>query len=394
MPGRASRLPVPLTSAGWSLLIGCLVTYPVGVLSGYRVLITLALGGLAILLAAGATVLVRPRAELTRTVLPDRVTVGEPTWGRLTVRNLARWPAPGFVAVDRVGGDPVELTMPMIAGGGLRTVRYPIPTRRRGRLPLGPLTVERRDPLGLCCLAQRRAGDMTLWVHPVVHPARPLPVGTVPDFEGRRAETAHGGTMTFSALREYRPGDDLRRVHWKTTARTGVLMVREHVDTTEPTTTIVLDTRPAALTPDGFEHAVEVAASLAHATLLAGRPATVMVPGENRELLAASGAASLLDRLAAAEQHAGDDPTSLLFTVERATAGGALIVITGGREPAVVAKLGEQRRRFAPVVVVTVLMDTESHPPIRRRPGMAVLAASSSTDIIAAWDRMVLGDAG
>lgn len=392
-PGRAAPgpLPGPLTSTGWSLLIGCLVAYPLGVLLGYRVLVILALGGLAMLLAAGATVLVRPRAELTRTVLPDRVTVGEPAWGRLTVRNLARWPAPGFIAVDRVGGEPVELTIPMIAGGGLRTVRYPIPTRRRGRLPLGPLTVERRDPLGLYRLAQRRAGDMTLWVHPVVHPARPLPVGTVPDFEGRRADTAQGGTMTFSTLREYRPGDDLRRVHWKTTARTGVLMVREHVDTTEPTATIVLDTRRAALTPDGFEHAVEVAASLAHATLLAGRPATVLVPGEP---LAAT---SLLDRLAAAEQHADNDPAKLLFTVERATAGGALIVITGAREPAVLAKLGQQRRRFAPVVVVTVLTDAGTdtvHPPARRRPGMAVLAASRGTDVIAAWDRMVLGEAG
>lgn len=399
----ARRLAGPLTAAGWSLLAGCLAGYLLGALFGYRVLIVLALGGLATLCTAGVSVLVRPRVDLTRTALPDRVTVGEPSWGRLTVRNPARWPAPGLVAVDQVGGVPVEVTVPMIAGGGLRTLRYPIPTSRRGRLPLGPLTIERRDPLGLYCRAQRRAGDMTLWVHPVVHPARPLPVGTVPDFEGRRAETAHGGTMTFSALREYRPGDDLRRIHWKTTARTGVLMVREHVDTTEPTITIVLDTRPAALPPDGFEHAVEVAASLAHAALCAGRPATLLVPGENQAILVASEAASLLDRLAAAEQNTGNDPAQLLVTAERATAGGALVVITGGQEPALLAKLGGQRRRFAPVVVVTILAGpsgasgpsgADVPPPVRRRPGMAVIAASSSAEAIAAWDRMVLGDAG
>jgi uncharacterized protein (DUF58 family) len=68
--------------------------------------------------------------------------------------------------------------------------------------------------------------------------------------------------VTFSSLREYVPGDDPRQIHWRSTARTGVLTVREHVDTTEPTTTVVLDTHPTALGADAFEHAVEFAASV------------------------------------------------------------------------------------------------------------------------------------
>jgi uncharacterized protein (DUF58 family) len=389
----APKLPGPLTGTGYAVLAGCLAGYAAGVLLGYQVLIATAIGGLAMLAAAGAVVVIRPRVALTRTVRPDRVSVGEQTWGRLVVRNQARWPSPGFVAVDQVGGDRVELAVPVIAGGGTRTLRYPIPARRRGRLRLGPLTVERGDPLGLFRRAQRLAGDLTLWVHPVVHPARPLPVGTVPDFEGRRAELARGGTVTFSSLREYEPGDDPRRIHWKTTARTGVLMVREQVDTTEPTTTVVLDTRPAALTPDRFEHAVEVAASVAQAAIYAGRPARVLVPGEDAAALAAEGAVSLLDRLAAAEQHA-HDPERLLFAIERAPAGGALVVITGAREPSLVAKLGEQRRRFSPVVVITLLDLKDAPMPVRRRPGMAVLAAPTGADAVAAWDRMVLGETG
>ena len=383
----------PLTPTGAALAIGCLAGYAAGVLLGYRVLIALAIGGLAMLLAAGTVVVIRPRVELTRTVRPDRVTVGEPTWGRLVIRNLARWPSPGFVAVDQVGGDQVDLTVPVIAGGGTRTLRYPIPTRRRGRLRLGPITVERRDPLGLFRRAQRLAGDLTLWVHPVLHPARPLPVGTVPDFEGRRAETARGGTMTFSSLREYVPGDDPRRIHWKTTARTGTLMVREQIDTTEPTTTVVLDTRPAALTPDRFEHAVQVAASVTQAAIHAGRPARLLIPGEDTATLAADGAVSLLDRLAAVEQ-SGGDPVRLLDTIERAPTGGALVVITGAGEPTLVARLGEQRRRFSPVIVVTLLSAADTPLPIRRRPGMVVLAAGTGSEAVAAWDRMVIGETG
>lgn len=390
---RAPRLPGPLTATGWSHLICCLAAYAIGAFLGYRVMVLLATGGLALLLAAGTVVVVRPSVALTRTAQPDRVTVGESTWGRLVVRNQARWPAPGFIVIDRVGGAPVELTVPLTAGGGTRTMRYPIPAGRRGRLALGPLTVERRDPLGLFRRAQRLGGAMPLWVHPVVHPARPLPVGSVPDFEGRRAEMARGGTMTFSSLREYVPGDDPRRIHWRTTARTGVLMIREQVDTTEPTTTVVLDTRSTALTPAGFEHAVEVAASVAQAAINAGRPARVLIPGEDEAAVAACGAESLLDRLAAAEQST-DDAVRLLFTIERAPAGGALVVVTGASEPALVAKLGEQRRRFSPVVVVMVATSPDALMSTRRRPGMAVLAATTGAEAVAAWDRMVLGEAG
>ena len=383
----------PLTAAGWAQLGGCAGMYALGWWLEYRVLVLLAAGGLVMLLVAGATVVVRPRVDLNRTAQPDRVTVHEPTWGRLVVRNQSRWPSPGFLAVDQVGGDRVAVAVPVIARGGSRTLRYPIPANRRGRLRLGPLTVERRDPLGLFRRAQRLAGDLTLWVHPKVHPARALPVGSVPDFEGRRAEMARGGTMTFSSLREYEPGDDPRRIHWRSTARTGTLMVRELIDTTEPTTTVVLDTRTAAMTPGAFEHAVEVAASVAHAAVLAGRPARLLIPGEDAARLAEDGAVSMLDRLAAAGQGT-DDLAALLYTVERAPAGGALVVVTGAREPALPAKLGEQRRRFSPVVVATVLAETDAPVPARRRPGMAVLAGRSGAEVVAAWDRMVLGEAG
>lgn len=390
---KAPRLTGPLTAAGWSLLICGIAVYAIGALLGYQVMTLLGTGGLALLLAAGAVVVIRPSVTLTRTAQPDRVTVGESTWGRLVVRNQARWPSPSFVAVDQMGGKRVELAVPTIAIGGTRTMRYPIPAGRRGRLSLGPLTVERRDPLGLFRRAQRLGGTMTLWVHPVVHQTRPLPVGSVPDFEGRRAEMARGGTMAFSSLREYVPGDDPRRIHWRTTARTGVLMVREQVDTTEPTTTLVLDTRLAALTPDEFEHAIEVVASVARSAIHAGRPARVLIPGEDEAALAACGAESLLDQLAAAEQNS-DDMVRLLFTIERAPAGGALVVVTGANEPALVAKLGEQRRRFSPVVVVTMATSPDALMSVRRRPGMAVLAASTGAEAVAAWDRMVLGEAG
>ncbi|HEX6683492.1 MAG TPA: DUF58 domain-containing protein [Candidatus Limnocylindrales bacterium] len=352
----------------------------------------MSVGALAILAAGALTIVIRPQVTLSRQVTPDRVTAGEHALGQLLVRNVSRWPAPGFAAVDLVGGEPVTLEMGMLAGNGLRTVRYPIPAKRRGRLLLGPLTVERSDPAGMFVWRKRQAADAALWVHPRVHPLRPLPVGIVLDYEGRTTQHAKPGTVTFSSLREYVPGDDPRQIHWRSTARTGTLIVREHVDTTEPATTVVLDTRSRALDAEAFEHAVEFAASLVRAVEDAGRPIALHIVGEDPVAVFAAGAESSLDRLAMAEAVPGMDSVLLIETVERIVPGGALAVVTGSIPPGELARLAAQRHRFSPVVVT--MLDPQSDAGIQRRPSMALLTAGSAVEAATAWHRMISGDLG
>jgi uncharacterized protein (DUF58 family) len=379
-----------ITRTGAALGISAVILYGVGVLLGYPVLVTIAIGVATALTFAILAIALRPRVTLRRNVTPDRVTVGDPALGRIEVHNRSRWPAPSFTAVDRIDDVRIDIDVKMLAGGGRRAVHYPIQTRRRGRLTLGPLTVERRDPLGLFRRAQPQTGDDLLWVHPRVHPTHPLPVGVVLDYEGRATENMRPGTVTFSSLREYVPGDDPRQIHWRSTARTGTLIVREHIDTTEPMTKVVLDTRTVSMEPDVFEHAVEVAASVAACIEVTGQPIAVHIMGEDTSL----GTHSLLDRLAAVEQCTDDDPLRLLDIVEGTEAGGTLVVVTGDREPAVTTRLADQRRRFSSVVVVTMLgAADQGEAGIRRRPGMSVLAAYSGVDAAAIWNRMVSGDA-
>ena len=77
-------------------------------------------------------------------------------------------------------------------------------------------------------------------------------------------DTAPEGTIAFQGLRPYVVGDDLRMVHWRTTARTGTLMVKKHVDTNRPQVVVLLDDRAGSYPANRwFEEAVEVAASLA-----------------------------------------------------------------------------------------------------------------------------------
>ena len=170
-----------------SLLYGC------GVVLGFDGLVVIgASAGVALALGLLAVV-ARPRLSVERTVTPTRVTVGRPASGRLVVRNLSRWPAPSFVAVDSVGAQPIELGVRSLGGGSRRAVEYDVPTLRRGRLALGPITIERRDPLGLVRRAQPQGGADWLWVRPRTHVVAALPVGVLIDDEGvLRADRAAG----------------------------------------------------------------------------------------------------------------------------------------------------------------------------------------------------------
>ncbi len=387
-PAVPTRVPL-LTATGSAVLVSGVLLYLAGVVLGYDGLVAVGAAALLALLAGLLAAVVRPRLTVSRTVEPSRLTVGRRAVGRLAVRNLSRWPAPSFVAVDSVGGTAMELAVGVLAGNGRRTLEYDVPTRRRGRLPLGPITVERRDPLGLVRRAQPQGATDVLWVHPRVHVVAALPVGTLLDDEGVLVETAPKGSVTFSSLREYVPGDDPRQVHWRSTARTGRLMVKEHVDTSRPTTTVVLDTRAARYTGTAFEDAVEITASVALATKRRGRPVEVRLLGEDRAAVERAGARDLLDRLAAVQTVDDESPATVTALVDRAAAGGALVLVTGDGETRLATHVASARRRFAPVVLVEVVPGAQL--TTARRAGLSVVRAGSAVDAAGAWNQLVIG---
>ena len=206
-----------VTPAGWSVLLGSAAVYALGVGLGYPSLVAIGLAGLLAFAVAVAAVLVRPRLRVERAVAPDRVTVGEPALGQVSTRNLSRWPAPGFVVVDRLGGEPLELPVPGLPGTGTRTVHYPVPTRRRGALPLGPITVDRLDPLGLLRRPQATGRRRRCGCTRGCTRREPLPVGVVLDYEGRLADSAparHGDLLLAARVRaRRRPAADPLAVH-------------------------------------------------------------------------------------------------------------------------------------------------------------------------------------
>ena len=216
-----------------------------------RALAGVALGAVALAFVPTAGHL---RLGVTRAVHPDRVDVGQPAFAELVVRNRTHSRRAGFTALDTVGSQVRPVQVRSLPPGGSARYRYELPTTRRGRVPVGPLTVERTDLLGLARSRQPAGEETHVWVHPRRHPVRLAESGRARHHhEGAPPPHPMAGAMDLRALRPYVPGDELRHLHWKATARTGQLMVREYVDPAQPWCVVVLDTRRDVLDTDAFE---------------------------------------------------------------------------------------------------------------------------------------------
>jgi uncharacterized protein (DUF58 family) len=369
------------------LLVAAVVLLGVGFRFAYPELTLL---GAAAGIAVGYAVLSaawRPRLEVTRSADPDRVARGEPAAMTLTVRNAGRLRAASLVAEDRCGDRSVPVPLLRLRPGRDTTVRYEVPTVRRGVVPVGPLRVTRRDPLGLVALARPYGGTVPVWVHPRVHPLNAVPTGAGRSLDGRVDKVPHG-SITFDSLREYVVGDELRRVHWRTSARVGELMVRENVDTSLPRIVVLLDNRAGAHperldgVAESFESACEAAASVLVAAYREDLPVVLLLvaPEPAGGDAAAQGP---LDRLAAAELTDGGDLQPATGRLRRERLGDTLVFLTGpgGRDD--LGTVGALRAAY-PSVVVGVFGATEPAPS--GAAGLVVIDAADGAAFAAEWD--------
>ena len=134
---------------------------------------------------------------------------------------------------------------------------------RRSVIGVGPVRSVRGDPWGLIARRVSWTSVVEVCVHPVLVPLTGAAAGVLRDLEGQATRVVSNSDLSFHALRDYEPGDDRRHIHWKTTARTGTLMVRQFEDTRRTHTAVALATDPADyLDDEEFELAVSAAASI------------------------------------------------------------------------------------------------------------------------------------
>jgi uncharacterized protein (DUF58 family) len=357
-----------LTTRGRCLLAAGGAAALCGVVLGERDLLRVAVFLVALPLVAAAVVArTRFRLSCTRAVAPTRVPTGQPAEVQLVLENVSFLPTGLLLLEDEVpytlGGRP-RFTVDRIGPGQHRTVRYPVRSDARGRFRLGPLRLRLADPFGLVELTRSFSATDRLTVVPTVHPLPAVRLGGAWESGGEsvsRSVAIRGDDD--AATREYRHGDDLRKVHWRSTARVGKLMVRREERPWQSRATLLLDTRAGAHRGDGpgssLEWAISAVASIGVHASRRGFSVHMMTDAG----LTAGGAdvsdeGVLLDQLAdvRASQNRGLD--AIAGPVRGAEGLGTLVAVLGLLEPEQASLLASTRSPTE--VSVAVLVDASS----------------------------------
>ncbi|MEX0754039.1 MAG: DUF58 domain-containing protein [Actinomycetota bacterium] len=338
----------------------------------------------------------RHRLQVRRHLTEVRVQPGRRVGVEIDVTNDSAVSSSLVLLEDRMPsalGPSARLVLPGVHAHSRQRVRYSIAATARGRFRIGPITADLSDPFALT----RRRLEVDDLDELVVMPE-------VEDLTGRAgAAFGHGAGSSrtrsllrtgdeFFTMRQYQTGDDLRRIHWRSTARTGELMIRQDESTRRGQAVLLLDTRQATVGRSrdaSFERCVSSAASVGVLLCRTGfgvRLATVALAPRlvNEE--------ALLDALA----DVGDDPTrspqSALTRVRAAAASDStLVIVTAPPVPGELPSLLRTGAGFGPKLAVLVHPVEPASLPADRRTQLETRASQAHTALTrSGWDTVVL----
>lgn len=260
-----SAIPHP-TARGWTFIAFGAILVMYGFIEDQRDIVRVGLAGLAVVVTALLAVSVtRPSIHVSRVVEPPIAQRGDDISVLLTLRAGPYLPGGALLAEDCIHQELGESAKFRIGGQSSANVRYHIATRRRGRWILGPLKLTVTDPFLLAERVNLIGRGTEVVVGPAVHDLEP-PAGAG-QWRGFGDSSGLGVAASGAddvAVREYHQGDDIRRIHWKSSARQQELMVRREEHPEQLRASIVLDTRKTTHSADSLEWAIDAAVSIAH----------------------------------------------------------------------------------------------------------------------------------
>ena len=274
--------------------------------------------------------------RVNRSVQPARLHAGHSSVVTLSLGNDRIVPTPVARITDQVDGVVrADANVPPIRRNRNTRASYKVPTETRGRIDIEPMKTRVTDPFGLASSTRTSAPDTSLLVLPRVDeiPPPPQPGGDAAQMSDRSPGRVGPSGDEFSSLRAYAVGDDLRKVHWPSSARTGDLVVRtEHVPE-HGHSLVLLDVREFAADPETFEDMVSAAASIVVACRDRGdRLRFVTTDGVDHMADTPQGCDAILDLLAIVEQ-AKSASATLPFKLGTAGAEAGAMVVANDAEP-------------------------------------------------------------
>ncbi|GAB2781043.1 DUF58 domain-containing protein [Nocardioides salsibiostraticola] len=262
---------------GWTVLGIGVVTLGVAAWFGWRELTVVGVACVLVCLFALPFLFGRTRVRVALLLEPSRIAAGGTVSAAVEVTNDSTSRMLPTTLELPVGSAAHRYGVPALAAGATHQEAFTIRTDRRGVIAVGPATTRRGDPLGLFSRDSLWTQVHEVLVRPAMVPLDALGAGLLRDLEGVSTDAISSSDLAFHALREYAPGDDLRHVHWRSSAKvmgagSNQLLVRQYLDTRRSHATIVVDDRPASWTrtagedveqgPETFETAMSVTASI------------------------------------------------------------------------------------------------------------------------------------
>ncbi|PID97311.1 MAG: DUF58 domain-containing protein [Actinomycetales bacterium] len=265
-----------LTSVGWTVLVGGIAAAIVGWSFGWAEFRVVAVTALVSVALAIPFVLRQSDYVGELTLHKQRVAIGELGMGRATVKPRAGGRVGGRTVELPVGRAVARFLVPGLTGDEEHEELFSVPSKRRAVIPVGPVMAVQTDPVGFFRREKRLTQTMELFIHPQLVGVESGAVGFLKDVEGVTTSNLSSSDVSFHALRDYVPGDDRRAVHWRTTARTGKLVVRQFEETMRAHLLLLLSLNPGDYRKaEDFELAVSVVGSIGVAAFREERRVTV-----------------------------------------------------------------------------------------------------------------------
>ncbi len=310
----------------------------------------------------------RYRFALVRTISPQLIEAGQPARVELELTNEGRAPT-GILLLEEqlpyVLGNRPRFVLEGIARGWRRRIAYQVRSDVRGRFEIGPMTVRVNDPFGLVELGRSFHTTVPLIVTPRTVPLPPISLnGALTGSGDNRPRAFAIGSAEDVTVRDYRQGDDLRRVHWRSSARVGELMVRREEQPWQSRATLFIDNRVIAHRGHGVASSLEAAVSAA---------ASIAVHLSRRGFAV---------RLVTAQ---GEDTATLWHDRSSATNSGPLLeslaVLGVATQPLISTTWLAESSRSGLTVAVLGAITEQDQPALRRMQLHAVSALAIALDV-------------
>ena len=330
-----------------------------------------------------------PSITVTRQLQPNLVHEGDQAGVTVHITNFGRRPLRNVVLEDTVSNlGSARFAIGRLAPGQTVTATYQILCRPRGIYVVGPASITVQDPLRMASASYATEEGDRLIVYPAIEDLEGLPVvrGLDPTVHAARPEFSHQGGEDFFTLREYQVGDDLRRVHWPSSAKRDKLMIRQLETPWQSRGLVMFDPRESSYeSAIAFEKGVRGAASVTRHLMKLGFSADLWAGGQPVLGTDSSPYTKAMEVLAGVTPTSDLDIRSAALLLRRRARGGALVLISGVPDQELLAAQRLLSRDYGRTLLLTISETTSTSTVQFQRAGAITISIGPHDAWAPAW---------